>query len=74
MGLKENFRKGCQIMKALQRHIEEIMRYKQAIEKTNSAYLKNDYSKCIYEMKRELKEYCGYRGYNYKEIIKNYKL
>lgn len=61
-------------MNALERHIEEIRNYKQAINKSNSAYLKNDYSKKIQRMKNELREYCKYRGFNYKEIIEQYKV
>jgi hypothetical protein len=61
-------------MNAIERHIEEIIRYKQAIERTKSVYLKNDYSKCVRSLKKELKEYCSYRGYNYKEIVKAYKI
>lgn len=57
-------------MKAIERHIEEIKMYKAAIENTNSAYLKNDYSKKISRMINELKEYCYYRDYDLKAILK----
>lgn len=57
-------------MKALDRHIEEIKRLKQAVEKTDSNYLKNDYSKRISRMIKELREYCHYRGLNFKEMMR----
>ena len=57
-------------MKAIERHIEEIRQYKTAREKTDSRYLKNDYSKKINHMMKELREYCHYRNYNYKAILR----
>ena len=57
-------------MKAAREHIEEINRMYVAVEKTKSQYLKNDYSKNIHRMKKELKTYCGYKGYDYKELSK----
>lgn len=57
-------------MKAAREHIEEINRLYASIKKTNSQYLKNDYSKSIYRMLDELKEYCKYKGYSYKELTK----
>lgn len=57
-------------MKAVERHIEEIKRYQIAINKTDSAYLKNDYSKKINRMIKELREYCHYRNYNFKSILR----
>lgn len=60
-------------MKAVERHIAEIKKYQQAIRKTKSAYLKNDYSKCISRLIQELHEYCKYRGYDFKKIIKQIK-
>lgn len=56
-------------MKAALRQVAEINRLKTAIEKTDSAYLKNDYAKNIRKLQKELKEYCGYKGYDYKAII-----
>lgn len=58
-------------MQAIERHIAEMKRLKTAFNKTNSMYLKNDYAKAIRKMQRELREYCGYRGLDYKQIIKN---
>lgn len=57
-------------MKAAREHIQEINRLYKAMHKSKSQYLKNDYSKRIHNMKKELKTYCGYRGYNYKELMK----
>lgn len=61
-------------MQAVERQINEIKRLKAAIEKSNSVYLKNDYSKGIHRLKRELKQYCYFRGYNYKAILHKYKI
>lgn len=57
-------------MRAAMRQVEEIRRLEQAISKTKSTYLINDYSKNIRTLKRELREYCGYRGFDYNEVIK----
>lgn len=61
-------------MNALERHIEELKSYQQAINKTDSIYLKNDYYKKIDRMFKELKEYCKYRKYDFKEVLIKYKL
>lgn len=61
-------------MNALEEHINEIKRFKGAIAKSNSTYLKNDYSKHLMFLMKELKIYCKYRGYNYKEILKIYDI
>lgn len=57
-------------MRAVNNQLEEIKRLKRAINKTKSQHLKNDYLKNIRKLQNELKEYCFYRGYNYKKIIK----
>lgn len=36
--------------------------------KSKSPYLKNDYEKKIKSLKKELKEYCGYKHFNYKQL------
>jgi len=46
-----------------------MKRLKTAFNKTKSTYLKNDYAKAIRRMQEELREYCDYRGLNYKEVI-----
>lgn len=40
-----------------------------ALTKTDRKRLKADYSKRIARLKADLKEYCGYRGFDYMEII-----
>lgn len=62
------------IDKALEKHINEIIRLQTAIEKSNSRYLKNDYGKAVHRLKRELKEYCYLRKYNYKAIVRKYNI
>lgn len=47
--------------KAEQEYLDEIGRLKTAIMKTESAYLKRDYSKRIKRMENELKEYRRFR-------------
>lgn len=61
-------------MKAVERQVSNIIRLQTAIRKTNSYYLKNDYSKAIHRLKRELKEYCGLRMYDYKAILRKYEI
>ena len=56
-------------MTPLEKHIDEIKRFKGAIAKSNSAYLKNDYSKHLSVLMRELKTYCNYRKLNIKDTI-----
>lgn len=57
-------------MKAAQRQVAEINRLKQAVEKTNSQYLKNDYSKNIKTLTAELREYCGWKGYDFTKVMR----
>ena len=44
------------------KHIDEMNRLKEAIEKTNSKHLKADYSNALKRMQNELKEYDRYKG------------
>lgn len=60
-------------MKAVERQLEEIERCKKIFNSTNSVYMKNDYAKAIRRLTNELREYCKYRGYNFKKIIKRIK-
>ena len=53
--------------------IDEINRKKQAIKKTNSQYLKNDYSKSIRDDVWELKTYCKYKGLDLKDVLTKLK-
>lgn len=50
--------------------VDEIKRLKEAKERSKSVTLKNDYSKGIWNLTAELKEYCGYKNLNFKEIMK----
>lgn len=43
--------------KARERHVSEMRRLKQAIDKTDSPYLKRDYGKRYKKMAAELREY-----------------
>lgn len=48
---------------------KEINRKIQAIEKTKSQYLKNDYAKSVRADLEELKTYCNYKGLNFTDFI-----
>lgn len=41
-----------------------------AINKTTSIYLKQDYRKQINRLKKDLKDYCFYKNYNYNDLLK----
>lgn len=56
-------------MRAVVRQLEEIKTLEEAIQRSKSKHLKTDYSKRISRLKKELKEYCYYRGLNFREII-----
>lgn len=51
--------------------VNEIQRLKTASEKSKSRYLKNDYSKNISYLLRELKFYCEHKGIDFHKLIKN---
>ena len=55
-------------MKAALRHIDEINTLLKAHKKTESIYLKHDYAKAIRQKQKELKQYCLFKGYDYKEL------
>ena len=44
------------------KHVAEMERLKEAIAKTSSKHLKNDYTKALRKMQKELAEYDRYRG------------
>lgn len=48
--------------------IDEINRKREAIRKTKSEHLFADYCKSIGSDIAELKEYCSYRGIDFKEL------
>lgn len=56
-------------MKAAMRQVAEINRVSEAIKNTQSPYLKRDYEKNLRRLKKELREYCYYRGFNFKQIL-----
>ena len=56
-------------MKQALKQIEEINRLQEAIQKTNSPKLRNDYSKAVRHKKAELREYCKYKNIDMKGII-----
>jgi hypothetical protein len=47
-------------------YLDEIKRMQQAISKTKSYKLQNDYRKAIKRKQAELKEYCKYKNINLK--------
>jgi hypothetical protein len=55
--------------KMREKHIAEMERLKNAIDKTESEYLKRDYKKALKRMSAELKEYDRYRS----EVMQNGK-
>ena len=57
-------------MKAIERHLAEIKKYQSIVNESNNTYIINDYSKAIRRLKRELKTYCKFRGYDYNIIMK----
>lgn len=44
------------------KHIAEIRRLEEAIKRTNSEYLKRDYTKNLNMMKKELREYDRFKA------------
>lgn len=48
--------------------VSEIKRMREAITKTRSKHLINDYKKSISRNIQDLKEYCSYRGINFEEL------
>lgn len=61
-------------MKQAIKVINEIKRLCIACNKTNSRYLITDYTKQIKALKKDLREYCGYKGYSYNALCKEYKI
>lgn len=52
---------GYLMDKAEEKHIREMERLKQALQKTKSIYLRRDYEKALKRMQDELKEYRRFR-------------
>lgn len=57
-------------MRAVNKQLEEIKRVEKALENSKSIKFKKDQGKYLKRLKKELKEYCYCRGYNYQEILK----
>lgn len=57
-------------MKQALKVIEGIKADYEVIEHTKSQNLINDKLKHIKALKRDLKEYCEYKGYDYNQLIK----
>ena len=55
-------------MKQAQILIDDIKRMKQAIAKTKSYKLRNDYTKAIIRKTKELIEYCNYKGLEFDSV------
>lgn len=61
-------------MKQIQKEIDEINRLYDASRKTESPFLRRDYKKAIIRKILDLKEYCRYRGLNFKDVISALKV
>lgn len=61
-------------MNAIEKHIDDIKRYQSIVQESDNPYIVHDYSKAVVRLKRELKTYCKFRGFNYKDIEKLYKI
>lgn len=56
-------------MKQAKKEVEEIKRLYEAMKKTKSMYLKNDYAKAIHNKKDELKFYCKCKKINLRDLF-----
>lgn len=59
-------------MKQVEIELEEILRMINAMEKSNSCYLKNDYAKNIRYRIGELRYYCKHKGIDYNVLVKEF--
>lgn len=50
--------------------VNKIKDLEKVINNTNSIYLKQDYRKQINRLKKDLKDYCFYKNYNYNDLLK----
>ena len=57
-------------MNAALNAVEEIREIKRQIDEAKSEKRRRDLRKNLQECIKELKEYCGYRGFNFYELIK----
>lgn len=58
-------------MKAVKQHLDSIKEFQKIIDRSDNPYIINDYSKAIRRLKRELRTYCKYKGFDYNKILKN---
>ena len=56
-------------MKAVERQLADIKKYQSIVNQSDNPYIINDYSKAIRRLKRELKTYCKFKGYDYNVIV-----
>ena len=57
-------------MKQALKLVDEINRKNEAIRKTKSAYLRNDYYKSVRSDMFELRDYCKFKGLDFNEIAR----
>lgn len=50
--------------------VKKIKDLEKVINNTNSIYLKQDYRKQINRLKKDLKDYCFFKNYNYNDLLK----
>jgi hypothetical protein len=50
--------------------VDEINRKKEAILKTRSSHLRNEYAKSIRVDMFELRDYCKFKGLDFKEVVR----
>lgn len=50
--------------------VDEINRKKKAVLETRSSYLRNDYAKSIRADIFELRDYCKFKGLDFKEVAR----
>lgn len=57
-------------MKQVLKEVAEINRMYEAIEKTESPYLRRDYRFAIKKKKRELQKYCEFKKLSFTKVLK----
>lgn len=57
-------------MKNAKKMVAEIDRKKRALRNTKSEHLERDYRKSIYSDLKELRDYCKFKGLDFKAVIK----
>lgn len=54
--------------------VNEIKKEYKAINKSESIKFKNDRTKYVEKLKKELKQYCYYSDLNYKKLVEYHKI